>query len=37
MLIDKGAILVFSNEETILHVIIKKKFKDPRKKKKLLK
>jgi len=37
MLIDKGATLVFGNEETILHIIMKKKFKDIKKKKKFLK
>jgi hypothetical protein len=37
MLVDKGATLVFNNEETILHIIMKKKFNDPRKKKKFIK
>jgi len=37
MLIEKGATLLFGNEETILHVIMKKKFKDARKKKKFIK
>jgi hypothetical protein len=37
MLVDKGATLSFGNEETILHIIMKKKFKDGKKKKKFLK
>lgn len=37
MLVDKGATLIFNNEETILHIIMKKKFNDPRKKKKFIK
>ena len=37
MLVDKGANLMLNNEETILHVIMKKKFKDNLKKKRILK
>jgi hypothetical protein len=37
MLVEKGANLMLNNEETILHVIMKKKFKDSPKKKKILK
>lgn len=37
MLVDKGATLVFNNEDTILHIIMRKKFNDPRKKKKFIK
>ena len=36
MLVDKGANLCF-NDETILHVIMKRKFKDLNKKKKFIK
>jgi hypothetical protein len=37
MLVDKGANLILNNEETILHIIMKKKFNDARKKKKFIK
>lgn len=36
MLVEKGALLSF-NDESILHIIMKRKFKDSRKKKKFLK